>query len=110
MRSILAALVAALGLLGGAGAEEVVPMQARSLDLGPHQGIAYYTVERDGYRVVATLANGAEAAPVRFVATLVPGQSVILSVPREAGGAVLEVEIARDGEDLSVTDLSKPMN
>src|SRR5580693_6446334 len=49
-------------------------------------GVAYYTVERDGFRVVATLAKKDEdAAPVRVEAVLAPDQSLTLSNPREAG-------------------------
>ena len=44
-------------------------------------GVAYYTVERDGFRVVAALAkNGEDAVPVRVAATPAPGQSLTLSI------------------------------
>ena len=49
-------------------------------------GVAYYTVERDGFRVVATLAKKDEdAVPVRVVVVLAPGQSMTLSTPHKAG-------------------------
>ncbi len=35
-------------------------------------GTAYYTVEKDSYQVVATVASGDKATPVRFITTLLP--------------------------------------
>ena len=32
-------------------------------------GVAYYTVERDGFRVVTTLAQGETGTPVRMVSS-----------------------------------------
>jgi hypothetical protein len=59
-------------------------------------GVAYYTVEHDGFRVVATLAKKDEdAMPVRVVAVLAPGQSLTLSTPHEAGTPPDAVEIIR---------------
>ena len=49
----------ALASIGAAHAEGIRPTEGRSIDLGELSGIAYYTVERDGFRVVATLAEGA---------------------------------------------------
>jgi hypothetical protein len=64
-----------LGLLsaGPVHAEGLKPFQGRVIDLGDVSAVAYYTVERDDYRVIATLAKKAEdAVPVRVVATLAP--------------------------------------
>ena len=59
-------------------------------------GVAYYTVERDGFRVVATLAKKDEdAVPVRVVAVLGPDQRLTLSTPREWGTPADAVEIIR---------------
>ena len=71
--------VAASFVAGGVHAETLKPIQGGSIDLGTLAGIAYYTVEPEGYRLVATLGSD---TPVRFVATLAPGQSVTLSTPR----------------------------
>jgi hypothetical protein len=50
----------------------------------------------DGFRVVATLAKKDEdAVPVRVVAVLAPGQSLMLSTPHEAGTPADAVEIIR---------------
>ena len=44
---------------------------------GDVSGVAYYTIERDGFRVVATLAKkGEDAVPVRVVAMLAPGHEL----------------------------------
>ena len=66
-------------------------------------GVAYYTAERDGFRVVATLAQqGEDATPVRFEAVLVQGQSVVLSTPRKAGAPAEAVEISRQADTVLV--------
>jgi hypothetical protein len=69
-----------------AHAEGLKPLQGQVIDLGDVSGVAYYTVERDGFRVVATLAKKDEdAVPVRVVVMLAPGQSMTLSIPHEVG-------------------------
>ena len=93
IRSTLLAATALLSLASfGAGhADGVRPIEARSIDLGEMSGVAYYTVERDGFRIVATLAQGEAGTPLRVVAVLGPGQSVVLSTPEQPG----TVEISR---------------
>lgn len=100
-RTILAAALA-LAPFAPARAEELKPIQAQAIDLGAVSGVAYYTVERDGFRVVATLAQGEDATPVRFEALLVPGTSVTISTPRGAGAAPEAVEISRQAEAVLV--------
>jgi hypothetical protein len=99
-----AALTVATGLCfsGAAVAQELHPAAAVSLTLGPVTGVAYYTAETDGYRVVTTLSSGALATPIRFVATLQPGQKTIVSVPGEPGSDAISVEIARDSDRVRV--------
>ena len=69
-------------LTGAAQASELQAVRGRSIDLGELAGVAYYTPESDGFRVVATLAQGESGAPVRFEAVLLRGQSVVLSTIR----------------------------
>ena len=109
IRSTLFAAPLLLAATGIAHADGVEPMQARSIDLGAVSGSAYYTVERDGFRVVTTLAQ-ATGTPVRMVAVLAPGQSVALSTPREVGVAPVEVEISRHGDTLLVRDAAALTN
>lgn len=86
----------ALAAVAPASAEGLKPVQAQRIDLGAVSGVAYYTVERDGFRVIATLAQrGEDAAPVRVEAMLAPGQSVVLSAPRAVGTPPEAVEISR---------------
>ncbi|MGY2988022.1 hypothetical protein [Bradyrhizobium sp. USDA 4508] len=56
-----------------ANAEGLRPLGGKSIDLGGISGIAYYTVERDGFRVVATLAQGEAGTPIRVISVLAPG-------------------------------------
>jgi hypothetical protein len=96
----------ALGLVlaGAAGAAELNPRQAHSLDLGPVRGSAYYTVEKDGLRVVATLAptDSMTATPLRVITTLASEQVVSFSVPGTQDGAAASVAFARRGDRVEV--------
>jgi hypothetical protein len=86
-------------------ASEVSPGNGYSIHLGRFDGTVFYTVEPDGYRVVATLASGAEAQPNRFISTLRPGQRVVISVPQTVGQPSADFEIVRKGQVLLVSDL-----
>ncbi|MGH6925860.1 MAG: hypothetical protein ACRED5_19210 [Propylenella sp.] len=103
----LAALcLAALALPAHAG--ELRPLGAESIELGGFRGVVYYTSEDDGYRVVATMAEGDTGPPVRFVATLAENQSLTISIPGKVGEPGQEVEISRVGEKLLLR--RKPSN
>jgi len=76
-RTILAATFA-LAFTGAAHAGDFPPLEAKSIDLGAVSGIAYYIVERDGFRVVAILAQGETAVP--WIRTLPKGDVNQLSM------------------------------
>lgn len=98
--------VALLATTGVAAASDLAPGNGHSIHLGRFDGAVYYTVEKDGYRVVATLASGAEAQPIRFASTLGPGQRLMISVPRAIGQPSADIEIKRDGDVLFVREPS----
>ncbi|WP_159710516.1 hypothetical protein [Geminicoccus flavidas] len=99
----MAATVLALSGSVQAATTHPKPLQGGSINIGVVSGSGYYTVEPEGFRVVITLTKGTER-PIRFEAVLTPGQSIILSAPRELGAEKSEViEIAREGDDLVVT-------
>jgi predicted aconitase len=100
------AAVLALTAAGAAQADALRSIEARSIDLGAVSGVAYYTVEPDGLRVVATLAEGEDGTPVRVEALLAAGQSVVISSPREAGAPANRVEIARAGDGVLVSEVA----
>lgn len=104
MIKFAAAVAASLAFCGLAQAVEMHPMQATSLSLGSVTGVAYYSVAGDDFQVVATLAAGEEGTPMRFVASLGDGQKMLVSVPQEAGQAAIELEFARIGDSLSVSE------
>src|SRR5216684_9151754 len=83
IRSMLVAAVFALASLEAAHADGLRPIAAKSIDLGELSGVAYYTVERDGFHVVTTLAQGMAGTPIRVVSVLAPGQIVIFSTPHQ---------------------------
>jgi hypothetical protein len=99
-----AALLIAGGAFAGARADGLKPIEGKSFSLGTVSGIVYYTPGPTGYRVVATMLDGADGTVVRFVATLAPEQSVTLSTPREAGESAVEVRLVRHGDDLFLDD------
>lgn len=98
----LAAIVALTAGLGNAGAAEIKPAAAGSVDLGTLSGVAYYTAEPKGYRVVVTLAPRAAAPAVRFETVLADDQSVTLSTPRPADSPAETIEISRVGDRILV--------
>jgi hypothetical protein len=102
IRNLILSVSTALLLSGAAYASELRPIQGYTLDLGEVLGVAYYTVEQDGYHVVATLAEGKTGAPVRFEATLSSGQAVTFSSPVEQDGALMSVEFRRLQEQVVV--------
>ena len=104
IRNVLFAAAFALASLGAAHADGVRPIEAKSIDLGEISGIAYYTVERDGFHVVTTLAQGEAGTPIRVVSVLAPGQSVVLSTPNGSS----ELEISRKGDSILVRGTSAP--
>lgn len=76
IRSMLVAAALAFTFLEVAHADGSRPIGAMSIDLGEVSGVAYYTVERDGFHVVTTLAQGTAGTSIRVVSVLAPGQSV----------------------------------
>jgi hypothetical protein len=102
IRSMLVA--AAFGLASLLASPQVThadglrPINARSIDLGEVSGVAYYTVERDGFHVVTTLAQGVAGMPIRVVSVLAPGQSVAFSTSHQADA----LEISRNGDSVLV--------
>ena len=105
-RSMLVAAALALASLEAAHADGLRPIDAKSIDLGEVSGVAYYTVERDGFHVVATLAQGVSGTPIRVVSVLAPGQSVAFSTPHQAGA----IEIRRNGDSVLVRNAKSSSN
>jgi hypothetical protein len=87
-----------------AGAEELAPGNAHSVHLDRVDGVVYYSVEQDGYRVVATLASGGEESPIRVISTLGPDQSIVISVPQAVDQPPVDIEILRTGGALFVSE------
>jgi len=106
IRSMLVAAVLTVASLEAAHADGLRPIDAKSIDLGEVSGVAYYTVERDGFLVVATLAQGVAGTPVRVVSVLAPGQSVAFSTPHQAGA----LEISRNGNSVLVRQAKSASN
>jgi hypothetical protein len=106
IRNMLFAAAFSVASLTVAHADGLRPIQGKSIDLGGISGIAYYTVERDGFRVVATLAQGEAGTPIRVVSVLAPGQRVVLSTPQQADA----IEISRKGDNVFVRNAHTASN
>ena len=104
IRDIVIAVGSFLAAAGAAQADDIPTISSRSINLGVVSGVAYYTVEPSGYRVVATLAQGEAGTPVRFETVLAPGQSMMLSTPGLGSTAQSRIEISREGDQLLVRD------
>ena len=98
IRNTLFAAALTLASLGTVHANGLRPIEAKSIDLGEVSGVAYYTVEPDGFHVVTTLAQGEAGTPVRIVSVLAPGQRLVLSTPQQANA----LEISRTGDSVFV--------
>jgi hypothetical protein len=101
-RSALIAAVAIVAVAGAAHAETLKPVQAHKVDLGSVAGVAYYTQEQDGHRLVVSLQASESATTLRFATTLAPGQTVTLSVPRQVGESPVNVHFVRRGEKIEI--------
>ena len=77
------------------------PRQGLVFSLGATIGVAYFTLEPAGMRLVATI-QGAAGIPVRFTATLAPEQAATVSVPGKVGEQESEISFLRKGEQLVV--------
>lgn len=99
----IAAAAALLFSMSTARADGLKPIQAQSIDLGEVSGIAYYTVEADGFHVVATLAHGETGdTPLRVQAVLASGQSVVFSTAGRTRAASVSITIKRHDNELRV--------
>ena len=106
IRNILFAAAFGIASLSAAHADGVRPIEGKSIDLGGISGIAYYTVERDGFHVVTTLAQGEAGTPIRVVSVLASGQRVVLSTPQQADA----IEISRKGDSVLVRKANATTN
>jgi hypothetical protein len=104
IRSMLVA--AAFASLEPVHADGLRPIDAISVNVGEASGVAYYTVERDGFHVVTTLAEGMTGTPIRIVCVLAPGQSVAFSTPHQANA----LEISRNGDSVLVRKVKSASN
>jgi hypothetical protein len=98
-----AALLTLTSLIGTAQADGVRPGQATNIDLGDVVGVAYYTAEPNGYRVVVTLSGADVQQPVRFESVLTDAQSVTVSSPRAVGAQARSIVLTRKGDRIVVT-------
>ena len=101
IRSTMLAVAAISAITAAAHAKDLQPIEAQSIDLGEVSGVAYYTVEQDGFRVVATLTQGSAGTPLRLEAVLAPDQSVVFSTA-EGDFAPEAVEISREDDRVEV--------
>jgi len=110
MRILLLALALSVIALSSVRPDDLRPHQAHTVNLGNFTGVAYYTAEGDGYRVVTTLGQSESGSPVRFVAVLLPNQKVTISVPSGLNGQSATIDIIRRGDDVTIARQGVPTN
>ncbi len=94
--SFMTAAALGIAVSGAAMADDLRPIETQIIDLGDVAGDAYYTVQQDGYHVVATFADREGGSrPVRFQAVLSPGQAVTFSSPGAVGEQPVSFSIKR---------------
>ena len=102
---------AACGLIAAAAnADRLHPVEGRTLEFGPMHASVYYTEDGSGDRVVATVIAGPESTPMRLIATLQPGQSLILSVPGAAGTPAVGFRLTQESGGVGVSALGIPID
>ena len=106
IRSMLVAGAFALASLDTTQADGSRPIDTMNIDLGEVSGVAYYTVERDGFHVVTTLAQGMAGTPIRIVSVLAPGQRVTFST----GHQIRALEISRNGDSVLIRNVNSVSN
>jgi hypothetical protein len=106
IRSMLVAAAFTLASLQASHGNGFHPINAMSIDLGEVSGVSYYTVERDGFHVVTTLAQGMAGTPIRVVSVLAPGQHVAFSTSHQASA----LEISRNGDSVLVRKVKSVSN
>jgi hypothetical protein len=81
MRLLVKTICGAALLAGSpvASAEELRTPEAISVHFGAFSGIAYYSPDPHGYRVVITLASEENPRPIRIETVLAPAQEIVLS-------------------------------
>ena len=83
-------------------AGELKALDGVSINVGTYRGVVFFTDEQDGYRVVATIADGETGLPVRFEATLKASQKLSISVPGKVGEQSHLIVISRTAAGLVI--------
>ena len=107
---IIGAAVASCLIASAANADTLHPIEGRTLGFGPMHASVYYTEAGPVYRVVATIVAGPESTSMRFIATLLPGQSLVLSVPGPAGTPPVGFRLTRQTVGLEMAALPALIN
>jgi hypothetical protein len=78
------------------------PIQSKSIAIDGFTGVAYYTVEPEAVRLVATVNAGENI--LRVVSVLAEGQTLLLAVPGPEGGSDTTIEFMRQGDRVHVVE------
>ena len=104
IRSTILSAISALAFVGAAPRRQ--PASDRGAEHSPRRGVRHRLLHRRARWLPGRRYPGAGGAgtPVRVEAVLAPGQSFVLSTPREAGAAPDAVEISRQDDRLLVRE------
>lgn len=113
MKTAAIIAIAATGLLLATGltasadrtSSRLGETEALAMSLGTVTGVAYYTLEKDGVHLVATMSP-AIGETVRFEGVLQDGETARVSVPRGVDEPARMLAFKREGDAVIVTDLA----
>lgn len=100
---LLTGLIVFSALASAAGAQTIHAQPGQTITLGVADASVYYDESGGTFQVVATLAEGPESTPIRFMVSLYLGQALTISVPKQAGRKANQVRLMRTRDGLDVT-------
>jgi hypothetical protein len=89
-------------------ADPLAPLEAREIALGGVTGVAYYTIEPEAYRVVATFAGDGDGPRIQVEALLADDSAILVSTSPALGGRGETVSIRRHNGWLTVEPTADP--
>ncbi len=102
--TILVSAFIASALPVAVAAQDLKPLQASAFNLGKQSAVVYYTGNSNNYEVVTTIGPNLDniGEPIRYVASVAPGQSYRIEVGSSDRGRPYMLTITRVNDTLSV--------
>jgi hypothetical protein len=111
LKEAVAALILASTALASAQADPLHPRQAYLSHVATDvSALTYWSEGKSGYDVITTLQTKQQegSSVVRFVSTLLPGQSQVIAVPGPVDSPSRTLVISRIGDRIEITPPPAP--